>query len=116
MAKETGGVMQDLRKGSTSLLVLQVLAGEPMYGFQLAEALWERTGGVLEFAEGMLYPILHKLERAGLLISEWRPSVEGPPRRYYRLTPAGMDELEQRRADWARFADAVDSALGRARR
>lgn len=107
--------MQDLRKGSTALLILHVLADEPMYGFQLIEALRERTGGVLEFAEGMLYPMLHKLERAGLLDSEWRPSADGPPRKYYQLTAAGAAELELRCADWARFADAVDSALGRVR-
>ncbi|HEX2032831.1 MAG TPA: PadR family transcriptional regulator [Chloroflexota bacterium] len=108
--------MQDLRKGSTALLVLHLLAEEPMYGFQLTEALRARTGGVLEFAEGMLYPMLHKLERNGLLAGEWRPSVEGPPRKYYRPTPAGLQELAQRRADWALFADAVDTALGMNRR
>src|ERR671925_1139113 len=101
--------MQDLRKGSTALLVLHLLAEEPMYGFQLTEALRARTGGVLAFAEGMLYPMLHKLERAGFLAAEWRPSVEGPPRKYYHLTPAGRDELEHRRGEWTRFADAVDT-------
>ncbi len=104
--------MQDLRKGSTALLALHTLDEEPMYGFQLIEALRERTGGVLDFAEGMLYPMLHKLERAGLLASEWRPSLDGPPRKYYSLTPAGRAELGQRRNDWVRFTDAVDLALG----
>ena len=104
--------MQDLRKGSTALLALHVLDEEPMYGFQLVEALRARTGGVLDFAEGMLYPMLHKLERGGLLTAEWRPSVDGPPRKYYRLTPAGRDELARRRGDWVRFADAVNTALG----
>jgi len=104
--------MQDLRKGSTALLALHALDDEPMYGFQLVEALRARTGGVLDFAEGMLYPMLHKLERAGLLAAEWRPSLDGPPRKYYHLTAAGRDELERRRGDWVRFADAVDLALG----
>ena len=108
--------MQDFRKGSTALLVLHVLADEPMYGFQLVEALRARTGGVLDFAEGMLYPMLHKLERAGLLAAEWRPSSDGPPRKYYHLTSAGRDELEHRRGEWTRFADAVDTALGLSRR
>lgn len=108
--------MQDLRKGSTALLILHVLSEQPMYGFQLVEALRERTGGVLDFAEGMLYPMLHKLERGGLLMAEWRPGAEGPPRKYYRLTATGARELTQRRADWTRFADAVDGALGLARR
>ena len=108
--------MQDLRKGSTALLVMHVLADEPMYGFQLVEALRARTGGVLDFAEGMLYPMLHKLERAGLLAAEWQPGADGPPRKYYRLTPAGREELERQRGEWTRFADAVDAALGLSRR
>ncbi len=108
--------MQDLRKGSTALLALHVLADEPMYGFQLVEALRARTGGVLDFAEGLVYPMLHKLERDGLLEADWRPGLDGPPRKYYRLTEQGQAELERRRGDWARFADAVDMALGRARR
>ena len=108
--------MQDLRKGSTALLVLNLLAEEPMYGFQLVEALRARTGGVLDFAEGMLYPMLHKLERTGLLLAEWRPSAEGPPRKYYRPTDQGREELRRRQDDWVRCADAVDAALGVARR
>ena len=108
--------MQDLRKGSTALLLLHLLADRPMYGFELAEALRDRTGGVLDFAEGMLYPMLHKLERTGLLTAEWRSSADGPPRKYYRATPAGLDELRKRTSDWLRFAGAVDAALGIARR
>ena len=104
--------MQDLRKGSTALLVLHVLAEESMYGFQLTEALRARTGGALQFPEGLLYPMLHKLERAGWLSAEWRPSTEGPPRKYYQLTAAGDAELVRRRSDWTRFAGAVDVALG----
>ena len=108
--------MHDLRKGSTALLVLQVLDEQPMYGFQLLDALRERTAGVLSFAEGMLYPMLHKLERSGLLEAEWQAGEDGPPRKYYLLTPAGREELERRRRDWTRFADAVDAALGLDRR
>lgn len=104
--------MQDLRKGSTALLVLNLLDDEPMYGFQLIEALRTSTGGVLDFAEGMLYPVLHKLERDGLLAGDWRPSLEGPPRKYYRVTDAGRAELRRRRQDWEQFAGAIDAALG----
>jgi PadR family transcriptional regulator PadR len=95
-------------------LVLHLLAEEPMYGFQLSEALRARTGGVLAFAEGMLYPMLHKLERTGLLAGEWRPGVDGPPRKYYRVTAAGLEELRRRREEWVQFAAAVNAALGRA--
>src|SRR6266508_2925844 len=104
--------MQDLRKGSTALLALQLLDEEPMYGFQLIDALRARTDGVLDFAEGMLYPMLHKLERNGLLEGDWRPSLEGPPRKYYRVTDTGRRELERRRRDWTEFSAAVDAALG----
>lgn len=108
--------MQDLRKGSTALLVLHVLSETPMYGFELAQELKNRTGGILDFAEGMLYPMLHKMERSGLLTSEWRPSVDGPPRKYYAPTPEGLRELARRRADWDRFTSALDAALGTTRR
>ena len=108
--------MQDLRKGSTALLTLQLLDEEPMYGFQLIEALGARTGGVLDFAEGMLYPMLHKLERDGLLEGDWRPSLEGPPRKYYRVTDSGRAELQRRRRDWEDFSAAVDAALSPRRR
>ena len=115
-ANDMSGNMKDLRKGSTALLILHVLAQEPMYGFQLADALRERTGGVLDFAEGMLYPMLHKMEGSGLLAAEWRASLDGPPRKYYWPTQAGREELVRRRADWTRFAGAVDAALELERR
>ena len=108
--------MRDLRKGSTMLLALHVLSETPMYGFELADELMARTGGVLAFAEGMLYPMLHKMEREGLLVSEWRPSADGPPRKYYAPTTEGTRELARRRADWDRFATALGSALGAPKR
>jgi len=60
--------------------------------------------------------MLHRMERGGLLAGEWQAGQDGPPRKYYHLTPAGWDELETRRGDWVRFADAVDSALRLTRR
>ena len=83
-----------------------------MYGFELAERLRADTGGALDFKEGTLYPALHRLEEEGLVESFWQASPAGPKRRYYRLSPAGLDALAERRAQWIRLTEAVNGALG----
>ena len=84
-------MLRELRKGTASLLLLDLLAARPMYGFEIAEALRERTNGVLDFKEGTLYPALHRLEAEGLVKPYWQDSPRGPRRRYYRLTARGHE-------------------------
>ena len=103
---------RELRKGSTGLLLLHLLADRPMYGFELAERLRAGTRGLLATKEGTLYPALHRLEADGLVASFWQASPAGPRRRYYRLTPAGQAALGERRAEWRRLTEAVNGALG----
>lgn len=103
---------RELRKGSTALLLLHLLAERPMYGFELAEQVKVSTDGVLAFKEGTLYPALHRLEADGLVESFWRKSPSGPRRRYYRLTPAGRGALAERRTEWRKLTEAVNGALG----
>lgn len=103
---------RELRKGSTGLLLLHLLAERPRYGFELAERLREGTGGLLETKEGTLYPALHRLEADGLVTSFWQESPAGPWRRYYRLAPAGHAALIERRTEWRKLTEAVDGALG----
>lgn len=103
---------RELRKGSTALLLLHLLAEQPMYGFELAERLRVGTGGVLAFKEGTLYPALHRLEAEGLVESFWQASPAGPRRRYYRLTHSGRAALAERRAEWSKLTEAVNGALG----
>jgi DNA-binding PadR family transcriptional regulator len=69
------------------------------------------TAGAFTVEEGSLYPALHRLERRGLLFSEWGPSEHGRRARHYQLTPAGRQELRRRAADWERYAAAVGRAL-----
>ncbi|MBX3699736.1 MAG: PadR family transcriptional regulator [Dokdonella sp.] len=104
---------KELSAGIVSLVLLGVLAAarQPMYGYQIARQL-ELTGeGVLSGKQSALYPVLRNLDTAGLLASEVEPSVAGPPRRYYRITPLGRRVLEQWTYAWATTRDFVDTVL-----
>lgn len=104
---------KELSAGTVSLALLAVLgeAAEPMYGYQIAKRL-ERLEGVLAGKQSALYPVLRGLEGGGLLDSFVEPSVSGPPRRYYRITPAGRDVLATWSAAWRATRDSVDAVLG----
>ena len=104
---------KELSAGTVSLALLAVLgeATEPMYGYQIAKRL-ERLEGVLAGKQSALYPVLRGLEGGGLLDSHVEPSVSGPPRRYYRITPAGRDVLAQWSDAWRATRDSVDAVLG----
>ncbi|KAB1887857.1 PadR family transcriptional regulator [Microbacterium maritypicum] len=92
--------------------VLGLLAREPMYGWQLAEAL---TGAGLIASIGTLYPLLGRLRDNGWVSTFDQPSESGPVRRYYRLTEVGVDQLERFRAQWAPFACVVTGIVGEGR-
>ncbi len=88
---------KELSAGIVSLVLLAVLAraSAPMYGYQIAKQLDETGEGVLSGKQSALYPVLRSLESSGLLASEVQPSVTGPPRRYYRITPLGKRVLDE---------------------
>ena len=97
-------------RGQLDLLVLSVLAAGPLHGYAVVSELRRRSGGELEMAEGTLYPALHRLERGGLLASEW--DEEAPRRRrVYRLTRDGHGALAGRRREWTTFAAAVHKVV-----
>lgn len=96
-----------LLKGTVPFLVLSVLAAGELYGYQIAQRIRERSGAFLAPSEGSLYPALHRLEREGAVVGEWRVSDRGPRRRYYHLTPAGTQLLAEARAEWQAFAGVV---------
>jgi PadR family transcriptional regulator PadR len=97
-------------RGQLDLLVLSVLEAGPMHGYGVVAELRRRSGGELEMAEGTLYPALHRLERSGLLASEW--DEDAPRRRrVYRLTRDGLAALSGRRREWAAFAAAVHKVV-----
>ena len=102
------GVPQ-LRRGVLEYCVLALLRREASYGYELAQALSEVDG--LVTSEGTIYPLLSRLRREELVTTFWQESGEGPPRRYYRLTPEGTRALADFTQNWVRFRDGVDSLL-----
>ena len=102
----------DLLKGNVLTLILTLLGEQPMYGLQIAKEIARRSGGAFQFKEGLLYPSLHHLEKAGLVASEWHHSGHGPDRKYYTLTAAGRKEAARRRKRWSAFAKAMEAGLG----
>jgi DNA-binding PadR family transcriptional regulator len=97
-------------KGHLDGLILAVLAGGPMHGYAVIEALKEKSGGVLELPEGTVYPALHRLERDGLLSSVWS-AESGRRRRVYELTRRGERGLRERRAGWRDFSATIEAVL-----
>lgn len=106
---ERQALITQMRKGAVEYCVLALLANRERYGYELVQAL-SRVDGML-VTEGIVYPILSRLRREGLVETEWRESREGPPRKYYRLTAAGAAALEAFRAEWRVFSRAVETIL-----
>ncbi|MBR7744764.1 PadR family transcriptional regulator [Phycicoccus sp. BSK3Z-2] len=105
------GVLTQLRRGALEYCVLALLEPEELYGLDIARRLGQDR--VLMDGEGTLYPLLARLRRSGLVGTTWQESTEGPPRRYYGLTPEGREALESFRRTWGPFRDAVDSTISR---
>jgi PadR family transcriptional regulator PadR len=102
---------KQLLKGTIPLLVLQLLDRGELYGYQLIKSLDELSAGAFHFSEGSLYPVLHSLERDGLLNAHWQSADSGRQRKYYAITPRGRTELAARRHQWRTFASAIETVL-----
>ena len=104
---------KELSTGTVSLALLAVLAAatEPMYGYQIAKRLEREGAALFGGKQSALYPVLRNLDAAGLLASDIEPSVAGPPRRYYRITPFGREVLAAWVADWTATRHLVDNLL-----
>jgi PadR family transcriptional regulator, regulatory protein PadR len=100
----------DFLNGVPELLILSLLTRRPMYGYELVQAIRRSTGGVLEFGEGCVYPILHRLEADGLLGAK-RETVGGRSRVVYRVTAKGSKKLVGSEAGWQKIVAAVSQAL-----
>jgi len=98
-------------KGHLDLLILSVLQAGPLHGYAVIEALRRNSGGVFDLPEGTIYPALHRLERAGLLASQWSEH-DGRRRRVYRLTRSGKAALSCDIDEWSIFARAVAAVVG----
>ncbi|MFI6318486.1 helix-turn-helix transcriptional regulator [Nonomuraea sp. NPDC050556] len=105
----------DALRGHMDGLILSVLEHEPLHGYAIIEALQQRSAGALSVPTGTVYPALRRLERTGLLTSDWA-TVGGRKRRTYRLTPTGSKQLQGERSAWREFSDVIGSVLEPVRR
>lgn len=100
-----------LMAGSGTMLILSLLEGGDMYGYQMIEELSRRSNDLFQMKEGTLYPILHGLERDKCLSSYQQEAPTGRVRKYYRLTRRGKKLLDDKRAEWGAFQQGGDSVL-----
>ncbi len=107
MTDQPVSASKDLVAAAATPIVLGILARDESYGYAILKEIRERSGGALEWSEGMLYPMLHRLERRGLIRARWGMSDEGRRRKYYRIVKAGRTALADGCAAWT----AVDAVL-----
>ncbi|GLY04112.1 MULTISPECIES: PadR family transcriptional regulator [Actinoplanes] len=100
-------IAKDLVAASATPLVLGILAEGESYGYAILKQINDLSGGRLEWTEGLLYPLLHRLERLGHVESSWQSPPEGRRRKYYRITEQGRAELAEQRRQWDTVVDAL---------
>jgi PadR family transcriptional regulator PadR len=106
------GMEGEILKGHLDMIVLAALAAGPAHGYGIIQEIRRRSAGAFDLPEGTIYPVLHRLEKAGHLSSRWAEANSGRKRRVYSLTRQGSRALADRRAGWDRFSDAVRGMLG----
>lgn len=104
-------INKELLKGSTTMLILELLKDENMYGYQMIKHLSEKSERVFELKEGTLYPILHSLEENQLIVSYWDEST-AKKRKYYRITDKGKKQLKEKKEEWRIFQGGIDKVIG----
>ncbi len=95
--------IQSLSRSCNEVLILSALSSGPHHGYQLALEIEDKSGGAFRFKHGTLYPILHKLEKDGLIRGDWLDEEGKRKRKSYQLTTAGRDRLGQQIVEWGRF-------------
>lgn len=105
---------QSLGRRINELLILRELERGPLHGYQVMLQIEERSGGYFQFNHGTLYPILHRMDKGGLVSSQWSDPGEGRPRKEYSLTEAGRTYLSRGRDEWRELSTMVESFLDRA--
>src|SRR5256714_13091649 len=101
----------DLVQGTLDLLLLKILALEPLNGWAVSHRLKQVSGDVLQVSDGSLYPALHKLEQEGWITAEWRPSENNRRAKFYSLTRLGRRHLEKETANWDRLSSAISHVV-----
>src|SRR5271170_2437458 len=97
---KTAMLTKDLVAASSKPLLLSILAGGESYGYEIIQKVRELSGGQIEWSDGMLYPVLHRLERDGLIESEWKEADTGRERKYYFISSGGRKALKTERQQW----------------
>jgi PadR family transcriptional regulator, regulatory protein PadR len=101
----------DLVQGTLNLLILKILALEPLNGWAIGQRLKQVSGDILQVSDGSLYPALHKLEQEGWITAEWKPSENNRRAKFYSLTRLGRQELEKEAANWNRLSTAISRVV-----
>src|SRR5688500_15273433 len=101
----------DLVQGTLDLLILKILALEPLHGWAIGQRLRQVSGDVLQVSDGSLYPALHKLENEGWITAEWKPTENNRRAKFYALTRPGRRHLEREAANWDRLSAAISHVV-----
>jgi PadR family transcriptional regulator, regulatory protein PadR len=101
----------DLVQGTLDLLVLKILALEPLHGWAISQRLKQVSGDVLQVSDGSLYPALHKLEQQGLISAQWGPSENNRRAKFYAPTRLGRRHLEKEAENWSRLSAAISAVV-----
>lgn len=101
----------DLVQGTLDVLLLKILALEPLHAFAISQRLKQVSDDVLQVSDGSLYPALHKLEQEGWITAEWKPSENNRRAKFYALTRAGRRQLDTEAANWERLSAAISQVM-----
>ena len=101
----------DLVQGTLDLLLLKIVALEPLHAWAISQRINQVSGEVLKVSDGSLYPALHKLEQAGWIKAEWKVTENGRRAKFYSLTRPGRRALEREAANWERLAGAISQVV-----
>ena len=101
----------DLVQGTLDLLLLKILALEPLHGWAIGQRLKQISGDVLQVSDGSLYPALHKLEQEGWITAEWKSTENNRRAKFYSLSRLGRKQLQKEAANWERLSGAITGVL-----
>ena len=101
----------DLVQGTLDLLLLKILALEPLHGWAIGQRLKQVSGDILQVSDGSLYPALHKLEQEGWITADWKPSENNRRAKFYSLSRLGRKQLQKEAANWERLSGAITGVV-----
>lgn len=102
---------RELKRGTLEMVLLRLLSQRPRYGYELVSTLERQGGQHFQVKEGTLYPVLYRLEDAGLIAAQWETLERGVPRKYYKVTEAGVEQLRNLVGEWQAFATTLNRLL-----